>query len=193
MRTSHSTAPRRRRQVATTVAAGAAIAAAMLVAPAAASAAPAHHPEQGQSKQVIGYFTQWGIYSGFFEKNLIASGQVKNLTEIDYAFSNVAPNGTCTSGDTWADFQRPFAATESVTGVADQAGQALMGNFNQLKELKAANPKLKIVMGIGGWSWSGNFSGLAATAAGRQKFAQSCIDQYIRGNIPGLTPGAAAG
>jgi len=193
MRTSHSTLPRRGRRVTTTVAVGAAIAAAMLVAPAAASAAPAHHPEQGQSKQVIGYFTQWGIYSGFFEKNLIASGEVKNLTEIDYAFSNIAPDGTCTSGDTWADFQRPFAATESVTGVADQAGQALLGNFNQLKELKAANPKLKIVMGIGGWSWSGNFSGLAATAAGRQKFVQSCVDQYIRGNIPGLAPGAAAG
>jgi chitinase len=68
-----------------------------------------------------------------------------------------------------------------------------MGNFNQLKELKAANPKLKIVMGIGGWSWSSQFSGLAATAAGRQKFVQSCIDRYIRGNIPGLVPGAAAG
>src|SRR5882757_6222056 len=99
MRTSHSTAPRRGRRVTTTLAIGAAVAAAMLVAPAGASAAPAHHPEQ--SKQVIGYFTQWGIYSGFFEKNLIASGAVKNLTEIDYAFSNIAPDGTCTSGDTW--------------------------------------------------------------------------------------------
>ncbi|HEY0807864.1 MAG TPA: glycoside hydrolase family 18 protein, partial [Pseudonocardiaceae bacterium] len=182
----------RGRRVVTAIAAAAAsaaIATGMLVAP--ASAAPDHHPEQ--SKQVIGYFTQWGIYSGNFEKNLIANGEVQHLTELDYAFSNIAPNGTCTSGDSWADFQRPFAATESVTGVADQAGQALMGNFNQLKELKAANPHLKIVMGIGGWSWSSQFSGLAQTAAGRQAFVQSCVDQYIRGNIPGLAAGAAAG
>jgi chitinase len=161
----------------------------MLVTP--ASAAPDHHPDAGHSKQVIGYFTQWGIYSGFFEKNLISSGEVQHLTELDYAFSNVSPDGSCASGDSWADFQRPFAATESVTGVADTAG--LMGNFNQLKELKAANPKLKIVMGIGGWSWSSHFSGLAETAAGRQKFVQSCIDQYINGNLPGLAPGAAKG
>jgi chitinase len=171
----------------------AAIATAMLVAPATASAAADHQSDQGSSKQVIGYFTQWGIYSGFFEQNLITSGEVKHLTELDYAFSNIAPDGTCASGDTWADYQRPFAATESVTGKADAAGQALLGNFNQLRELKAANPHLKIVMGIGGYSWSGQFSGLAETAAGRQKFVQSCVDQYIRGNIPGLAPGAAAG
>jgi len=165
----------------------------MLVAPATANAAPAHDPGQGQSRQVIGYFTQWGIYSGFFEKNLIANGEVQHLTELDYAFSNIAPDGTCTSGDSWADFQRPFAATESVTGAADAAGQALMGNFNQLKELKAADPHLKIVMAIGGWSWSSQFSGLSETAAGRQKFVQSCVDQYIRGNIPGLPASAAKG
>ena len=48
-------------------------------------------------------------------------------------------------------------------------------------------------MAIGGWSWSGQFSGLAETAAGRQKFVQSCVDQYIRGDLPGLPAGAAAG
>jgi chitinase len=189
----------RGRRTATAIAAAAvstAIATAMLVAPASASAAPAapaRSADFGHSKQLIGYFTQWSIYSGFFEKNLVSSGEIKHLTEIDYAFSDVAPDGTCSSGDSWADYQRPFAATESVNGQADTAGQALLGNFNQLKELKAVNPKLKIVMAIGGWSWSGQFSGLAETAAGRQKFAQSCIDQYINGNIPGLPAGAAKG
>lgn len=171
----------------------AALATSMLAVPASASAAsPAHQPARS-GKQVIGYFTQWGIYSGFFEKNLISSGEIDHLTEIDYAFSNIAPDGTCASGDSWADYQRPFAATESVSGAADTSDQALLGNFNQLRELKAAHPGLKIVMGIGGWSWSGQFSGLAQTAAGRQKFVQSCVDQYIRGNLPGLPAGAAAG
>ena len=165
------------------------------------AAAPGSAQAQGRNpggsaqsqKQLVGYFTQWGIYSGFFEKNLVTSGEVKHLTELDYAFSNIATDGTCSSGDSWADYQRPFAAGESVTGQADAAGQALLGNFNQLRELKAANPELKIVMSIGGWSWSSQFSGLAATAAGRQKFVASCVDQYIKGNIPGLPAGAAAG
>jgi chitinase len=173
----------------------AALVTAVFVAPASASAAVPAHQSAGVSsgKQVIGDFTQWSIYSNFFEKNLVTSGEINHLTEIDYAFSSVAADGTCTSGDSWADYQRPFAATEAVDGVADTPGQALLGNFNQLRELKAAHPGLKIVMGIGGYSWSGQFSALAKTAAGRQKFVQSCVDQYIKGNLPGLPAGAAAG
>ncbi len=144
-------------------------------------------------KELTGYFTQWGIYSGFMEKNLITSGEIQHLTELDYGFSDVSADGLCSSGDSWADYQRRFSAAESVIGQADQAGQALLGNFNQLRELKAAYPELKIVMSIGGWAWSGHFSQLAATAEGRQKFVASCVDQYLKGDLPGLQAGAAAG
>jgi len=144
-------------------------------------------------KQLVGYFTQWGVYSGFNEKSLITSGEINHLTELDYAFSDVAADGTCSSGDSWADYQMPFSADNAVDGQADAAGQTLMGNFNQLRELKAKYPKLKIVMSIGGWSWSGQFSQLASTEAGRKKFVASCVDQYIHGNLPGLPAGAAAG
>lgn len=147
----------------------------------------------GSQKQLVGYFTQWGIYSGFLEKNLITTGEIKNLTELDYGFSDISSDGTCDSGDSWADYQRPFAADEAVDGQADATGQSLLGNFNQLRELKAEYPKLKIVMSIGGWAWSGQYSALASTAAGRQKFVSSCIDQYLKGDIPGLPAGAAAG
>jgi chitinase len=183
---------RRRKHLVGAAAAGALIAAAVApAAQAAGTAAPAERPAAG--KVAIGFFTQWGIYSGFMEKNLIADGAASRLTEINYAFSSVSADGLCTSGDSWADYQRPFAATESVNGSADVAGQALAGNFNQLKELKAAYPNLKIVISIGGWSWSSHFSQLASTEAGREKFVQSCVDQYINGDIPGLAPGAAKG
>ncbi|GAA2041484.1 hypothetical protein GCM10009839_49930 [Catenulispora yoronensis] len=183
----------RRRRVAAAIAASALTLAALPGAAHASSGNGGGHGHDGSGKQLVGYFTQWGIYSGFFEKNLISSGEISHLTELDYAFSNIAPDGTCASGDAWADYQRPFAANESVDGTADTWGQPLAGNFQQLKELKAKYPHLKIVMSIGGWSWSGQFSGLAATAAGRQKFVASCIDQYINGNIPGQPAGAAAG
>jgi chitinase len=144
-------------------------------------------------KVAIGFFTQWSIYSGFLEKDLVTDGAASKLTEINYAFSSVSADGLCTSGDSWADYQRPFSAAEAVDGAADTATQALAGNFNQLRELKAKYPKLKIVMSIGGWSWSGQYSQLASTAAGRQAFVNSCVDQYLDGNIPGLAPGAAKG
>ncbi|ACU74989.1 glycoside hydrolase family 18 [Catenulispora acidiphila DSM 44928] len=160
---------------------------------AAASAAASASSASSNGKVSVGYFTQWGIYSGFYEKNLIASGAVKKLTEIDYAFSNIAPDGTCASADAWADWQKPVDAANSVDGTADTGAQSIAGNFNQLRELKKAYPNLKIVMAIGGWSESTNFSAAAATPASRAKFAQSCIDMYIKGNLPGVAPGAAAG
>ena len=145
------------------------------------------------NKVAIGFFTQWSIYNGFLEKDLISDGAASKLTEINYAFSSVSAAGLCTSGDSWADYQKPFTADQAVNGVADTSSQALAGNFNQLRELKAKYPKLKIVMSIGGWSWSGQFSQIASTAAGRQAFVNSCVDQYLNGNIPGLAPGAAKG
>ena len=144
-------------------------------------------------KVAIGFFTQWSIYNGFLEKDLVSDGAASKLTEINYAFSDVSAAGLCSSGDSWADYQKPFTADQAVNGVADTSTQALAGNFNQLRELKAKYPKLKIVMTIGGWSWSGQFSQIASTAAGRQAFVNSCVDQYLNGNIPGLPAGAAKG
>jgi chitinase len=69
---------------------------------------------------------------------------------------------------------------------------ALAGNFNQLKELKAKYKKLKILISIGGWRLSDQFSD-AVKPANLKGFVQSCIDMFIKGNMPGLAPGAAAG
>lgn len=142
-------------------------------------------------KRVVAYFTQWSIYSGFFEKNLVTNGTASRLTTLDYAFGNISSNLQCFEinqagqGDAWADYQRPFAASESVNGMADSYGQTLAGNFNQLRELKQLNPNLKILLSIGGWTWSGHFSD-AALPQNRAAFVQSCINQYILGNLPQL-------
>jgi chitinase len=143
-------------------------------------------------QQVIAYFTQWGIYSGFLEKNLVSSGTAGRLTILDYAFSNISPNLQCTSGDTWADYQRPFSASESVNGQADSYGQTLAGNFNQLRELKQLYPNLKIMISIGGWTWSSNFAA-AAAPQNRAAFVQSCIDQFILGNLPQVNGNTSGG
>jgi chitinase len=152
----------------------------------------------GQREYVkVGYFLQWGIYGrAFFVKNLHDNGSADRLTHINYAFGNVAPNAdgdvVCMSGDSWADYQRPVSAAESVDGVADQAG-ALAGNFNQLRKLKAIHPQLEVLMSLGGWTWSKYFSDAAFTAESRRTFVESCIDLFIKGNLPGVTAGAGAG
>lgn len=185
----------RNRRVALSIAAVLSLSALPLATAGAANAAPyrSDNGDNSHSKVSVEYMTQWGVYSGHYTKNLITSGAVNKITEIDYAFSNIAADGTCASADAWADWQKPLDAANTVDGTQDTWTQPIAGNFNQLRELKKAYPNLKIVMAIGGWSESTNFSSAAATAASRAKFAQSCIDMYINGNLPGVAPGAAAG
>ena len=146
----------------------------------------------------VAYFIQWGIYGrAFFVKNVDTSGAAARLTHINYAFGNVAPdstgNVTCQSGDVWADYQRPVGADESVDGVGDLWGEPLNGNLGQLLKLKAKHPKLKVMISLGGWTWSKFFSDAALTAQSRAAFVQSCVDMFIKGNLPSLGPGESGG
>lgn len=154
-----------------------------------------------RSYKKVGYFTQWGVYSRDFQvQDLDANGSAGKLTHINYAFGNISADGKCLAGnvpgeaDAWADYARPLDAANSVDGVADTWDQPLAGNFNQLRELKAKHPGLKALVSLGGWSWSTHFSDAALTPASRKALVSSCIDLYIKGNLPqdGTRGGAGA-
>ncbi|MCG7205977.1 glycoside hydrolase family 18 chitinase [Streptomyces arenae] len=130
-------------------------------------------PPTTGSKVKLGYFTEWGIYGRNYQvKNLVTSGSAAKITHINYAFGNVT-NGQCAIGDAYADYQKTFTADQSVSGVADTWDQPLAGNFNQLRELKAKYPNIKILWSFGGWTWSGGF---AQAAANPTAFANSCYN-----------------
>ncbi|TCO65046.1 glycosyl hydrolase family 18 protein [Actinocrispum wychmicini] len=160
----------------------------------------------------VAYFVQWGIYGRqYFVRNLQTSGAAAKLTHLLYAFENVDPkNLTCLSGvtkgttadpedpnqgdgagDAEADYGRGFAAGQSVDGVGDTGFEPLRGNLNQVKKLKKLNPNLKVLVSLGGWTYSKYFSDLAATDASRKKFVSSCIDTWIKGNL--VSAGGAGG
>ncbi|MFE5301391.1 glycoside hydrolase family 18 protein [Streptomyces sp. NPDC056632] len=168
---------------------------------AAPGAAPAHDHGSKPAYKRVGYFTQWGVYGRNFQvKDLETSGTAAKLSHINYAFGNIGADGRCFTGhvpgeaDAWADYVRPLDAAGSVDGVADTADQPLAGNFNQLLELKARHPGLKVMISLGGWSWSTHFSDAARTPASRKALVASCIDLYIKGNLPadGARGGAGA-
>ncbi|MFI9249700.1 glycosyl hydrolase family 18 protein [Streptomyces sp. NPDC053069] len=130
-------------------------------------------PPTTGDKVKLGYFTEWGIYGRNYNvKNLVTSGSAAKITHINYAFGNVT-NGQCAIGDSYADYDKAFTADQSVSGVADTWDQPLRGNFNQLRELKAKYPNLKVLWSFGGWTWSGGF---AQAAANPTAFAQSCYN-----------------
>ncbi|QDW61327.1 glycosyl hydrolase family 18 protein [Oerskovia sp. KBS0722] len=207
----------RRRLVPVAIAAAAVLAASVVVAPATqaaatqsvASAKPATTsssagPDDINGYRSVGYFMADGpITRNFHVSNLVSTGAIKDLTHLNYAFGNVTTDLVCDinqvpgEGDAQNDFLRLVPANQSVDGKADKAGQALAGNFNQLRKLKAVSPDTKILVSLGGWTWSDNFSEAASTAEGRTKLVNSCLDIYIRGNLPQIGdkggPGAAAG
>jgi chitinase len=152
--------------------------------------------EPGRGKILGGYFEEWSIYyAGYNIANLQQNGVAGKLTHLLYAFGNVTttPAPACTFADTWADYQSPYLP--SVSGVAYPG--PLYGNFAAIQQLKQLNPKLKVLMSLGGASAANTaaFSSAASTAAGRQALAASCINTFISGNIaagitaPGLFDG----
>jgi chitinase len=163
----------------------------------------------GGTYQKIGYYPQWGIYGrNFWMKDLDTNGAASKLTVLNYAFENVDPNNlTCFettkatttnpadpdqgtgAGDQYADYGASVSADHSVDGVADTWDQKLKGNFNQIKKLKAKHPNLKVLVSLGGWTYSKFFSDLAKTDASRKKFVGSCIDMFIKGNLPTSSDG----
>ncbi|MFF2775824.1 glycoside hydrolase family 18 protein [Streptomyces sp. NPDC058052] len=157
-------------------------------------------PAAEHSLKRVGYFTQWGIYGRNFQvKDLDTSGSAAKLSHINYAFGIVDKAGKCVIGpvpgsDPWADYVRPVDAATSVDGTADTAEQPLAGNFNQLRELKAKHPNLKVMISLGGWSGSAYFSDAVRTPASRKALVSSCIDLYVKGNLPqdGARGGAGA-
>ncbi|MBF6326956.1 glycosyl hydrolase family 18 protein [Nocardia transvalensis] len=173
-----------------------------LVAPFDASRTAAAPPTSGGTK--IAYYTQWSVYqNAYYLKHVDTTGVAGKLDYLNYAFANIHPQDlTCFeankaanpdendpnagdgAGDSYADYGKTFDASSSVDGTADKWDDPIVGNFKQLKQLKAKHPKLKVLLSIGGWTYSKYFSDVSASDAARKKFVSSCIDMFIKGNLP---------
>lgn len=130
-------------------------------------------PSPAPAPKVVGYFTGWGVYARDFQvKDLDTSGAADKLTHLLYAFGELS-KGRCTAADSWADYEKPIEAAQSVDGVADGAGAELRGNIGQLRKLKQKHPGLRVLWSFGGWTGSGGFT---EAARDPDAFAASCHD-----------------
>jgi len=59
-------------------------------------------------------------------------------------------------------------------------------NFRILNRLKEVNPDLRILISIGGWSWSGNFSDAVLTPGSRSTFAKTSVEIVANYDLDGV-------
>ncbi|MBD2702169.1 glycoside hydrolase family 18 protein [Spirosoma sp. BT702] len=101
-----------------------------------------------------------GGFRGLINTDLIA---VEKLTHINYAFVDVRKNRA------WLH----NLATDTT-------------NLKNLYNLKVRNPDLKILISIGGWAWSENFSDAVLSDTARVAFAASAVDIVRQYQLDGV-------
>jgi len=105
---------------------------------------------------------------------VLAVGQPPGKAVIGYIYS---PNRPLDPRDVAAEklthINYAFANIKDGLMVEGYAGDP--ENYRTLNNLKERNPKLKILVSVGGWTWSGGFSDMALTPQSRKRFIDSAV------------------
>ena len=120
------------------------------------SSSDSNSTKQKSGKYIVGYL--------FMKDSLLNGNDIaaEKLTHINYAFADIKD------------------------GKIAQGFKNDLENFKILNQTKERNPNLKILISVGGWTWSGGFSDMCLTKESRSKFINSAIEFIKTNNLDGI-------
>ncbi|EGZ77431.1 chitinase 1 precursor [Neurospora tetrasperma FGSC 2509] len=121
------------------------------------------------------YFTNWGIYGANFQPQQLPASHITHTDrcrshspdDIDFERA-LTPSRV--SSDTYADLEKHYPGDSW-----SEPGENAYGCVKQMYLLKKRNRNMKVLLSIGGWTYSPKFPPVAATEEGRRRFASSAV------------------
>ncbi len=132
---------------------------------------PFMEPETPDGMVVVGYYPSWASEDDSYRVEDIPAHL---LTHVNVAFADVdSLSATVKVGFPQWDFPS-----------GGRRGRA--GNFAVLRALRARNPHLKLLISVGGWTWSATFTEAARTPESRLEFAVSAAQFVVNHGFDGV-------
>ena len=116
---------------------------------------------QSREYMVVGYVAGFRSYD-------FSQIDATRLTHINYAFANIIDGQVMFGSDKIDDNERN------------------RDDIRALTALKEVNPELKVLVSVGGWGWSGNFSDAALSDSSRERFAVSAAAFVREHDLDGI-------
>lgn len=116
------------------------------------------------------YFSSWSVYE---RKHFAIDIPTSHITHLFYAFFYIdTTTGKVKFGDEWCDIQLPLPSPKDPS-------RKVVGNLQQIFELKQLNRLMKVLMSVGGWGTEKQFESIIDDEAKLNTFVTS-VGEFIK-------------